>query len=73
MQSSRSWSRHVVIHNRRGSSQRPQRETRRLLIGRNNGGRCLTLVIEETVEPTIWLLITGWESAASERMILEKA
>jgi uncharacterized DUF497 family protein len=67
------WNRHVVINNRRGSAQRPQRETRRLLIGRNSGGRYLTLVIEETVEPTIWLLITGWESTPAERMILEKA
>lgn len=67
------WNRHVVVKNRRGSAQRPQRVTRRLLIGRNNGGQSLTLVIEETVEPTTWLLITGWKSTPAERMILEKA
>jgi hypothetical protein len=30
-------------------------------------------VIEETVEPTTWLLVTGWESTPAERMILEKS
>lgn len=41
---------------------------RRLLLGRTNGGRCLTLVTEE---PTTWLVITGWESSARERKIIE--
>lgn len=67
------WNRHVLIKNRRGSSRRRQRETRRLLVGRSDGGRRLTLVIEETVEPTTWLLVTGWESTPAERMILEKS
>jgi hypothetical protein len=67
------WNRHVLIRNRRGSALRSQRELRRLLIGRNDGGRRLTLVIEETVEPTTWLLITGWASTPVERMILEKS
>ncbi|MGA9876811.1 MAG: hypothetical protein WBQ21_13495 [Solirubrobacteraceae bacterium] len=67
------WNRHVVIKNRRGNSERPQRDVRRLLIGRSDTGRFLTLVIEETIEPTTWLLITGWESTPTERMILEKA
>ena len=44
---------------------------RRLLLGRTNGGRCLTLVIEATEEPTTWLVITGWESSARERKIIE--
>jgi hypothetical protein len=30
-------------------------------------------VIEKTIEPTTWLLVTGWESTSAERMILEKA
>jgi uncharacterized DUF497 family protein len=67
------WNRHVVIRNRRGSAARPQRNIRRLLIGRSDSGRFLTLVIEVTVEPTTWLLITGWESTPAERMILMKA
>lgn len=67
------WNRHVIVKNRRGRPERLQREARRLLIGRNDAGRLLTLVIEETIEPTTWLLITGWESTSAERMILEKS
>jgi hypothetical protein len=44
---------------------------RRLLIGRTDGGRALTLVVERTVDPGTWLIITGWESTAAERKILE--
>jgi hypothetical protein len=46
---------HVVVRNPRA----PDPGSRRLLIGRTNGRRCLTLVIEQTVEPTTWLGITG--------------
>jgi hypothetical protein len=67
------WNRHVMIRNRRGRAERRQREARRLLIGRDDAGRTLTLVIEETIEPTTWLLVTGWESTRAERMILEKS
>jgi hypothetical protein len=45
---------------------------RRLLIGRTDGGRALTLVIEQTVDPTTWLIITGWESSTRERKLLER-
>jgi hypothetical protein len=67
------WDRYVVIKNRRGSPTRPQRAIRRLLIGCSDSCRFLTLVFEETIEPTTWMLITGWESTQAERMILEKA
>jgi hypothetical protein len=67
------WNRHVLIKNRRGISRRPQLRLRRLLIGRSDGDRPLTLVIEQTVDPTTWLLVTGWESTHAERMILEKS
>jgi hypothetical protein len=40
------------------------------VIGRTHGGRHLTLVIEATLEPTTWMLVTGWESTAAERRIL---
>ena len=40
------------------------------VIGRTDGGRPLTLVIEATLEPTTWILVTGWESTAAERRIL---
>jgi uncharacterized DUF497 family protein len=67
------WNRHVVVKNRRGRPERGQREARRLLIGQSNANRVLTLVIEETVESTTWLLVTGWDSTLAERMILEKS
>ena len=43
---------------------------RRLLIGQTDGGRVLTLVIEQTLEPGSWLVITGWTAAAHERKML---
>jgi hypothetical protein len=43
---------------------------RRLLIGRTNGGRSLTLVIEQTIDPTTWLIITGWIATPSERRMI---
>jgi uncharacterized DUF497 family protein len=44
---------------------------RRLLIGRTDGGRALTLVIERTVDPGTWVIITGWDATEAERKILE--
>lgn len=43
---------------------------RRLLIGRTNGGRALTLVIERTIDPTTWLIVTGWDSSSRERRLV---
>lgn len=43
---------------------------RRLMIGRTDGGRTLTLVIERTIDPTTWLIVTGWSSTAVERNLL---
>lgn len=45
---------------------------RHLLIGRTNGGRVLTAVIEATLDPTTWLPVTAWESTSHERKILER-
>jgi hypothetical protein len=67
------WNRHVMVKNRRGSPERPQPDDRRLLIGQTDANRVLTLVIEPTIEPTAWLLITGWDSTAAERKILERS
>lgn len=58
---------HITVRNPRA----PDPGTRRLLIGRTDGGRCLSLVIERTVEPTTWLVITGWDSTDVERKLLE--
>jgi hypothetical protein len=46
--------RYVVVHNPGG------RGRRRFLIGVTDGGRVLTLVIEQTVDPTTGLIVTGW-------------
>lgn len=57
---------HVIVRNPKAR----EPGTRRLLIGRTDGGRSLTLVIEQTVEPTSWLTVTGWESSDAERKLL---
>jgi len=64
------WNLHAIVGNRRGSPNRRQPVTRRLLVGQSDANRVLTLVIEETVEPTTWLLITGWDSTPAERKML---
>jgi hypothetical protein len=58
---------HVTVRN---PSDETAAGTRRLLIGRTDGGRTLTLVIEQTLDPTTWLIVTGWEATDSERRIL---
>jgi uncharacterized DUF497 family protein len=45
---------------------------RRLLIGETDGGRVMTMVIERTVEPTTWLVVTGWNATAAERNLLRR-
>jgi uncharacterized DUF497 family protein len=67
------WNRHVVIKNRCGSPERPQPDARRLVVGQSDANRALTLVIEETMKPTTWILITGWDSTPAERKILERS
>lgn len=62
--------RHVVIENLRGQRERLQPRERRLLIGETDGGRVLTLVIEETDDPESWPIITGWDATSAERRLL---
>jgi hypothetical protein len=66
----RNW--HVVARNRRRPTQRRPGLPRRLLIGKTDGGRALTLVIEGTLDPTTWLLITGWEATPAERKMARR-
>ena len=61
--------RHVTVRNPRGDSEEGKRS---LLSGQTDGGRPLTIVIERTVDPTTWLLVTGWSSTEAERRILEE-
>jgi uncharacterized DUF497 family protein len=57
---------HVVVRNPHSTVA----GKRRLLIGRTDGGRILTLVIEQTVDPATWLIVTGWDSSPRERKLL---
>ena len=58
---------HVTVRN--PHSDPPDK--RRLLIGRTDGGRTLTLVIERTSDPTTWLTVTGWDATPHERRLLD--
>jgi hypothetical protein len=58
---------HAAMRNSRAGGQEGDRL---LLIGRTDGGRALTLVLERTVDPTSWLIVTGWEATDRERRIL---
>lgn len=58
---------HVMV----GNPNAPEPDTRRLLIGQTDGARTVTLVVEQTVEPTTWLIVTGWESTIAERKLLQ--
>jgi hypothetical protein len=35
-----------------------------------DGGRALALVIEQTVEPSTWLIVTGWNATDVELRLL---
>jgi hypothetical protein len=37
-----------------------------------DGGRALTIVVERTIDPTTWLILTGWSSTDSERNLLRR-
>ena len=62
--------RYVIYLNPGLRRRRREERARRLVVGRTDGGRTLTLVVERTREPTTWLIITGWEATARERKIL---
>lgn len=46
-------------------------ENRIVMIGRTDGGRTLTIVLEATRDEVVWRPVTGWESTASERKLLQ--
>lgn len=60
--------RHATVRNPGGISHEGERL---LLIGHTDGGRTLTLVIERTVDPTSWLIVTGWIATERERRIID--
>lgn len=59
---------HATARNPRGSGKEGERL---LLIGQTDGGRALTLVIERTLDPTTWVVVTGWSATDRERRILD--
>jgi hypothetical protein len=63
---------HVTLRNR-GRARRSARKLRdrRLLTGKTNGGRTLTLVIERTDDPASWVIVTGWTATSAERRRIE--
>jgi uncharacterized DUF497 family protein len=58
---------HVTARNRQDARSGADR---RLLIGRTDGGRTLTVVIEATIDPSTWLIVTAWPATLRERIIL---
>lgn len=58
---------HATVRNPREGGEEAKRL---LLIGRTDGGRTLTLVVGATVDPTTWLIVTGWDSTQAERKML---
>lgn len=61
--------RHVTVRN---ASEATEPGKRRLMIGATDGGRMLTLVIERTIDPTTWLIVTGWSSTEAERNLHQR-
>lgn len=55
---------YVTARNRRDS------QNRICMIGRTDGGRMLTVVLEATYDDGIWRPITGWNATSAERGIL---
>jgi hypothetical protein len=61
--------RHATVRNPRSDGGEVENE-RMLLVGCTDGGRFLTLVVERTIDPTSWLIVTGWSATERERRIL---
>lgn len=59
--------RHATVRNPHGGGEESERI---LLVGHTDGGRALTLVLERTLDPSSWLIVTLWESSRRERRIL---
>jgi len=62
-----------LLRNPHATTRNPRApERRRLFIGRTDGGRALALVVEQTADPTTWLVVTGWSATLAERRILRR-
>lgn len=56
---------HIIAPNRRG------RRAPVLIVGRDNGGACISIPIEPTNHPLVWRPVTAWPSKENERQRLE--
>jgi len=57
--------RHVIIPNRK------YRRGIYLLIGRDNGGVCIAIPVEQTHEFSVWRPITAWRCKKNEQTLFE--
>jgi len=57
---------HVVVPNRR------RRRASFFIVGRDNGGACISVPIERTRDPLVWRPVTAWLSKDSEQQQLER-
>ena len=57
---------HIILPNRK------RRRGRYLIIGRDNGGTCISVPIEPTNTFGLWRPVTAWHSKKGEETILEK-
>lgn len=49
-------------HTKPNPRERGPTRKRHLLVGRTNGGRALTVVVEATFDSTAWVIVTAWEN-----------
>jgi uncharacterized DUF497 family protein len=58
---------HVILPNRK------RRRGVYLVIGRDNGGSCISIPIERTNIPNLWRPITAWYCKKGEETVLNKS
>ncbi|MDO8614993.1 MAG: hypothetical protein Q7T33_04570 [Dehalococcoidia bacterium] len=58
--------RHLVVPNRRN------RRGAFLIIGLDHGGKCISVPVEATNDPTIWRPVTAWPSKGYEEAKLKQ-
>lgn len=57
---------HVILPNKK------RRRGMYLIIGRDNGGSCISIPVERTHDPLLWRPVTAWLSKVGEETILKK-
>jgi uncharacterized DUF497 family protein len=67
------WELHQMLSNRHVTADNPRGgEGRILLIGETNGGRLLTVSLQDTNDPAVWRPVTGWDSSDGERSLFQR-